>query len=547
MTRHGGRVVADQLAVQGVDVAFCVPGESYIALLDGLRDTSIRLITCRNEAGAANMAEAYGKLTGRPGVCLVTRGPGATHASVGVHTAFQDSTPLVLLVGQVATDQQEREAFQEIDYRRMFGPMVKWVAQIERGDRIPELVARAFATACAGRPGPVVLALPEDVLAAPVDVADAPRVRAVQASPSPESITELERLLADANRPLAILGGAGWAPQASERITAFLTANELPAGAAFRRQDTLDNDDPHYVGDVGIGINPELAQRVRDADLLLVVGPRLGEMTTSGYTLLEVPAPKQTLVHVHPGAEELGRVYQPALSILASPEAFANAIADLRVTPRWREWTAEARADYETWQKHDPIPGDLDLGDCIAHLRGRVPDAIVTNGAGNHTVWIHRFWRFHSFPSQLAPTSGAMGYGLPAAIAAKAIAPDRTVVCFSGDGDFLMLGQELATAVQYDLPIVVLIVDNGMYGTIRMHQERSFPGRVVGTDLVNPDFAAYARSFGAHGENVERTAQFPDALERALAAGRPAVVALRIDPEAITPRTTLTAIREGAR
>jgi acetolactate synthase-1/2/3 large subunit len=547
MTRHGGRVVADQLAVQGVDVAFCVPGESYIALLDGLRDTSIRLITCRNEAGAANMAEAYGKLTGRPGVCLVTRGPGATHASVGVHTAFQDSTPLVLLVGQVATDQQEREAFQEIDYRRMFGPMVKWVAQIERGDRIPELVARAFATACAGRPGPVVLALPEDVLAAPVDVADAPRVRAVQASPSPESITELERLLADANRPLAILGGAGWTPQASERITAFLTANELPAGAAFRRQDTLDNDDPHYVGDVGIGINPELAQRVRDADLLLVVGPRLGEMTTSGYTLLEVPAPKQTLVHVHPGAEELGRVYQPALSILASPEAFANAIADLRVTPRWREWTAEARADYETWQKHDPIPGDLDLGDCIAHLRGRVPDAIVTNGAGNHTVWIHRFWRFHSFPSQLAPTSGAMGYGLPAAIAAKAIAPDRTVVCFSGDGDFLMLGQELATAVQYDLPIVVLIVDNGMYGTIRMHQERSFPGRVVGTDLVNPDFAAYARSFGAHGENVERTAQFPDALERALAAGRPAVVALRIDPEAITPRTTLTAIREGAR
>jgi acetolactate synthase I/II/III large subunit len=392
-----------------------------------------------------------------------------------------------------------------------------------------------------------VLALPEDVLAAPVDVADAPRVRAVQASPSPESITELERLLADANRPLAILGGAGWTPQASERITAFLTANELPAGAAFRRQDTLDNDDPHYVGDVGIGINPKLAQRVRDADLLLVVGPRLGEMTTSGYTLLEVPAPKQTLVHVHPGAEELGRVYQPALPILASPEAFANAIADLRVTPRWREWTAEARADYETWQKHDPIPGDLDLGDCIAHLRGRVPDAIVTNGAGNHTVWIHRFWRFHSFPSQLAPTSGAMGYGLPAAIAAKAIAPDRTVVCFSGDGDFLMLGQELATAVQYDLPIVVLIVDNGMYGTIRMHQERSFPGRVVGTDLVNPDFAAYARSFGAHGENVERTAQFPDALERALAAGRPAVVALRIDPEAITPRTTLTAIREGAR
>jgi acetolactate synthase I/II/III large subunit len=547
VTRHGGRVLADQLAVHGVDVVFCVPGESYIALLDGLHDAPIRVITCRNEAGAANMAEAYGKLTGRPGVCLVTRGPGATHASVGVHTAFQDSTPLVLLVGQVASDQEEREAFQEIDYRRMFGPMAKWVAQIDRGDRIPELVARAFSTACAGRPGPVVLALPEDVLAREVEVADAPRFHVVQAAPSVRQVAEVERLLAEAESPLAILGGGGWTAAATSAMTEFLVANEVPAGAAFRRQDTLDNDDPRYVGDVGIGINPKLAQRVRDADLLLVVGPRLGEMTTSGYTLLDVPAPKQTLVHVYPGAEELGRVYQPALPILSSPEAFATAVRDLRVTPRWQEWAAGARADYEAWQRHDPMPGDLDLGDCIAHLRERVPDAIVTNGAGNHTVWIHRFWRFHSFPSQLAPTSGAMGYGLPAAVAAKVVAPDRTVVCFSGDGDFLMLGQELATAVQYDLPIVVLVVDNGMYGTIRMHQERNFPGRVVGTDLVNPDFAAYAEAFGAHGENVARTAEFPDALERALSSGKPSVIALRVDPEAITPRTTLTAIREGAR
>jgi acetolactate synthase I/II/III large subunit len=358
---------------------------------------------------------------------------------------------------------------------------------------------------------------------------------------------ELEQLLGEAERPLAILGGAGWTVRTSELMAEFLAANELPAGAAFRRQDTLDNDDPRYVGDVGIGINPKLAERVRDADLLLVVGPRLGEMTTSGYTLLDVPAPAQALVHVHPGAEELGRVYQPALPVLASPESFAEAISGLRVTPRWLEWAADARADYEAWQRHDPMVGDLDLGDCIAHLRERVPDAIVTNGAGNHTVWIHRFWRFHSFPSQLAPTSGAMGYGLPAAIAAKLLSPERIVVCFSGDGDFLMLGQELATAMQYDLPIVVLVVDNGMYGTIRMHQERHFPGRVIGTDLVNPDFAAYAEAFGAYGENVARTADFPAALDRALSAGRPAVLALKTDPETITPRATITAIRSAVR
>ncbi|MGN6797765.1 MAG: thiamine pyrophosphate-dependent enzyme, partial [Gaiellaceae bacterium] len=375
---------------------------------------------------------------------------------------------------------------------------------------------------------------------------DAPRVRTARPIPSSASVAELEQLLAGAERPLAILGGAGWTPRTTELMTAFLAANEFPAGAAFRRQDTLDNDDPRYVGDIGIGVNPKLAQRVRDADVLLVVGPRLGEATTSGYTLLDVPAPAQTLVHVHPGAEELGRVYQPTLPILASPEAFAEAVSGLRVTPRWANWTADARADYVAWQRHDPMVGDLDLGDCIAHLRERVPDAIVTNGAGNHTVWIHRFWRFHSFPSQLAPTSGAMGYGLPAAIAAKMVVPDRTVICFSGDGDFLMLGQELATAMQYDAPIVVLIVDNGMYGTIRMHQERNFPRRVVGTDLVNPDFAAYAESFGAYGENVGRTGDFPAALERALGAGRPAVLALKTDPETITPRATITAIREAA-
>jgi len=459
-----------------------------------------------------------------------------------VHTAFQDSTPLILLVGQVASDQEEREAFQEIDYRRMFGPMAKWVAQIDRADRIPEYIARAFTTACAGRPGPVVLALPEDMLASDTDAEDAQPFHVVQPYPGSEQIEELRGLLARAKRPLVLLGGAGWSPRTSTDMQAFLEANALPAGAAFRRQDSIDNDSPSYVGDVGIGINPKLAARVREADLLLVVGPRLGEMTTSGYTLIG----SQMLVHVHPGAEELGRVYRAALPILSGMEHFAGAVCDLRVEPRWGEWSAAARADYEAWRKHDPMPGTLDLGDCIAHLRERVPDAIVTNGAGNFSAWVHRFWRWHDYPTQLAPTSGAMGYGVPAAVAAKLVAPDRTVICFAGDGDFLMSGQELATAAQYELPIIVLVVNNGMYGTIRMRQERHYPGRVVGTELVNPDFAAYARAFGAHGATVTETAQLAEALETALGAGTSALIELRTDPEAINPRTTLTKLREDA-
>jgi acetolactate synthase I/II/III large subunit len=542
MSRHGGKLLADQLVVHGADTVFSVPGESFLAFLDGLYDSPIRLITCRHEGGAANMADAYGKLTGRPGVAVVTRGPGATQASVGVHTAFQDSTPLILLVGQVASDQEEREAFQEIDFRRMFGPMTKWVAQIDRADRIPEYVARAFTTACAGRPGPVVLALPEDMLASETDAADTEPFHVVQPYPGAEQIEELRGLLARAERPFALVGGASWTPRAARDLQTFLEANALAAGAAFRRQDAIDNDSPSYVGDVGIGINPKLAARVRDADLLLVAGPRLGEMTTSGYTLIGSP----TLVHVHPGAEELGRVYRPALPILSGMEQFASAVRDLRVEPRWREWAAAARTDYEAWQQHEPMPGTLDLGECIAHLRERVPDAIVTNGAGNFSAWVHRFWRWRAYPTQLAPTSGAMGYGIPAGVAAKLVAPERTVICFAGDGDFLMSGQELATARQYELPIVALLVNNGMYGTIRMHQERHYPGRVVGTDLVNPDFAAYARAFGAYGATVTETAQFPDALEAALGAGTSAVIELRIDPEAINPRTTLSKIRAKA-
>ena len=546
MSRRAADVLVAQLVLHGADTAFCVPGESYIALLDALRDAPIRLVTCRHEAAAANMADAYGKLTGRPGICIVTRGPGATHASVGVHTAFQDSTPLILLIGQVASDQVEREAFQEIDYRRMFGQMAKWVAQIDRADRIPEYLAHAFATACAGRPGPVVLALPEDLLSIETDASDARPFHAVQPHPAPEQIARVHELLAAAERPLAIVGGAGWTSRASEDLRVFLETNELPAGAAFRRQDALDNDSPSYVGDVGIGLNPKLAARVREADVVLAVDPRLGETTTSGYSLLRPPVPEQTLIHVHPGAEELGRVYRPELAILSGPEPFAAAVRDLRVEPRWREWTRAARADYEKWQQPTTVPGDLDLAVCLRHLHDRLPrDAIVTNGAGNYTVWVHRFWRWHAFPSQLAPTSGAMGYGLPAALTAKLLQPERAAVCVSGDGDFLMSGQELATAVQYELPILVLVVDNGMYGTIRMHQERNFPGRVVGTDLVNPDFAAYARAFGAFGETVTRTEDFADALDRALAAGVPALLALSVDPEAITPRTTIAALRAG--
>jgi acetolactate synthase I/II/III large subunit len=546
LIRTGGRLLVDQLVVQGADTAFCVPGESYLSVLDGFHDAPIRLITCRHEAAAANMADAWGKLTGRPGICLVTRGPGAAHASVGVHTAFQDSTPLILLVGQVASDQVDREAFQEVDFRQMFGSLAKWAAQIDRADRIPEYVARAYATACSGRPGPVVLALPEDMLDAETDAPDARPVEAARPRPSSDQIERLRGLLAAAERPLGLLGG-GWTARAAAELRVFLEANALPAGAAFRRQDSLDNDSPSYVGDVGIGVNPKLAARVRDADLILAVGPRLGEMTTSGYSLLDVPVPRQPLVHVYPGAEELGRVYGPELPILAAPEEFAASVRDLRVEPRWRDWTAAARADYEEWQQPGTVPGELDLAVCIRRLHELLPsDTIVCNGAGNFTVWVHRYWRWHVFPSQLAPTSGAMGYGVPAAVAAKLNAPERTVVCFAGDGDFLMSGQELATAVQYELPILVIVVDNGMYGTIRMHQERRFPGRVVGTDLVNPDFAAYARAFGAFGETVECTADFEAAVGRALDSGGPALLALRVDPEAITPRTTIAALRSAA-
>jgi acetolactate synthase-1/2/3 large subunit len=549
--RSGARVLVDALAVHGVDRIFCVPGESYLAVLDALYDAKdrIALHVCRQEGGAANMAEAYGKLTGRPGICFATRGPGATHASVGVHTAQQDSTPMILFVGQVSTETSEREAFQEIDYRRMFGSMAKWVAQIERADRIPELVSHAFHVAVAGRPGPVVLALPEDVLEDEVSVADTAPYRVVRASPAPEALATLRSMLAEAERPLLMLGGGGWTAEACRDLRRFAEENGVPVICAFRFQDLFDNRHPLYAGDAGIGINPKLAQRIRDADLVLAVGPRLGDMTTSGYTTLTVPRPLQRLVHIHAGAEELGRVYQAELLVNSGMPQIARALAELApVGPtRWRDWARAAREDYLRWTDRRTMPGPVQLWDVMDHLQSRLPeDAIITNGAGNFSVWVHRFYRHARYRTQLGPTSGAMGYGVPAAVAAKAVHPERVVVCFCGDGDFLMTGQELATAVQYGLAIIVIVVNNRMYGTIRMHQERHYPGRVVGSDLVNPDFAAYARAFGAHGEVVEETAQFPAAFDRAVLSGKPAVIEVRIDPQAITPNTTLDALRRQA-
>ena len=547
--RTGGQVLVDQLELHGVDLAFGVPGESYLAVLDALHDSPIRYIVCRHEGGAANMADAYGKLTGRPGICMVTRGPGATHASCGVHTALQDSTPLILLVGQVARGMMGREAFQEIDYRQMFGPLAKWVAQIDEVGRIPELVARGFHVATSGRPGPVVLALPEDMLVERAEVRDATRYTPVQAYPGADDLARVSELLQGAKKPLVIVGGAPWSVRAVADVQAFCEANELPVAASFRCQDYVDNASPVYAGHLTLGGDPRLAARVREADVLLVIGARLGEITTLGYTLVEPPRPAQTLIHVHSGVEELGRVYEPDVGIVSGLEALAAGLATLEPldSAAWHGEAAQAHADYLDSLRHTPQPGELDMGDVMAHLRERLPeDTIVTNGAGNFSVWAHRFWEFHRFRSQLAPTSGAMGYGVPAAVAAKLVEPERVVIAFAGDGDFLMASQELATAVQYDTPILVLVVDNGMYGTIRMHQERHYPGRVSGTELRNPDFAALAQAYGAFGERVERTEDFAAALERALDANRPALLHLVVDPEAITPRQTLTEIREQA-
>jgi len=548
--RAGGRILVEQLLVHGADTAFTVPGESFLPVLDAFYDVQdkLKLVVCRHEAGAANMAEAHGKLTGRPGLCFVTRGPGATQASVGVHTAFQDSTPMILFIGDVGSDFRDREAFQEVDFREMFRPLAKWVERIDDAARIPEYIARAYATAMSGRKGPVVLALPEDMLGREVAVADAKPVVAAEPHPGQDDLLRLQQLLNGAKRPMMVLGGSGWTRQACADIQRFAEANALPVGCAFRRQDLLDNNHEHYVGDVGIGINPILAERVKGADVLLLVGTRLGEMASSGYSLIDSPVPRQKLVHVHSAGEELGRVYQPDVAIHSAPGPFARAAAALTPVenPSWKGSVAEARADYVAWSGRREIPGKVQMWDVVDYLNKHAPDAIYANGAGNFATWLHRFHRYTGLRSQLAPTSGAMGYGVPAAVAAKIALPDRTVVCFAGDGDFLMSGMELATAVQYNAAVIVVILNNGMYGTIRMHQEKNYPGRVSGTDLKNPHFAALARSFGALGEIVEETAQFGPAFERIVAARKPGVIDIHLDPQAITPNTTLDKIRAAA-
>ena len=557
--RLAGHLLVEVLLAQGVDTVFGVPGESYLAVLDGFHEhrEKIRFIACRQEGGAAFMAEAQGKLSGRPGICFVTRGPGATNASIGLHTAFQDSTPMILFIGQVASDQRDREAFQELDYRQMFGPgtlgMAKWVGEVHDADRLPEYVARAFHTALQGRPGPVVLVLPEDMLTQFSAAAVLPRVQAAQSWPTPAALTELRGRLAAAQRPLLIAGGGGWTPDSCAALQRFAQNWQLPVGCAFRFQDLFDNRHPQYAGDVGIGINPKLAQRVRDADLIIAVGPRLGEMTTGGYTLLQAPRPAQTLVHLHAGAEELGRVYAADLMINASMSCAAQALETLEApaTVVWEAWTQAANLDYHANLVAQEV-SPLDMAEVVKTLGRVCPEGTVfTNGAGNFSGWLHRF---HQYPAlqqhgrtQLAPTSGAMGYGLPAAVAAALLEPavgGRWSVNIAGDGDFLMTGQELATATGYGAKrLISVVVDNGTYGTIRMHQERDYPGRVSGSDLFNPDFCALALAYGWAASRVDHTEDFEPALRAALAADKPTLIHLRLSTDVSTSRSTLTAIR----
>lgn len=543
--RTAARVLVDQLIAQGVDRATCVPGESYLAVLDALIDSEIDLLTCRAEGGAAMMAEAYGKLTGRPGICFVTRGPGATNASPGLHIAMQDSTPLILFVGQIERGMRDREAFQELDYRATFGALAKWVVEIDDAARIPEIVARAFRVAMQGRPGPVVIALPEDMLNDLADVADAPRVEPVETAPAAGDIQTLGELLAAASNPVAIVGGSRWTAEARDAMVDFAHRLGLPVAAQFRRAPLFPATDDRFIGDLGLAPNPKLIERVKAADLILLIGGRMSEIASQSYTLLDIPADAQKLVHVHPDPMELGRVYQPTLAINATPGAFLAAASQIAAGPGD---VAAARADYLVWSDTPPpVPGDFQYGEVMLWLRNGLPaDAIICNGAGNFAAWIHRYYRFRDFGTQLAPTSGSMGYGLPAGVMAKRQRPDCIVLTIAGDGDFLMNGQEFATAVHHDIPLIVAVIDNGIYGTIRMHQERHFPGRVSATALTNPDFAALARAYGGHGETVATTADFAPAFERALASGKPAILHCLLDPQAITPTATLDGIRAAA-
>jgi acetolactate synthase I/II/III large subunit len=543
--RTAAEVLVDQLRIHGVRHVFCVPGESYLAVLDAFHDSDLNITVCRQEGGACMMAEAIGKVTGHPGVCFVTRGPGATNASHGIHIARQDSTPLVMFVGQVAREMREREAFQEVDYRAFFGSMTKWTTEIDDPARVPEIVSRAFYTAANGRPGPVVVSIPEDMLIERVAVPDAKPFALVETSPGPEEMKKLAAMFSAARAPIMLLGGSRWSQAASDAVGRFAQKYAVPVATTFRRAHLFDSHHPCYAGDLGIGPNPKLLERIKGADLVVAVGARLGELPSQSYTLFDIPQPQVPFVHVHPGAEELGRVYSPQLAIHATPTAFAAALDNLQLPATVRGQGPEAHADWVAWtEKPTEQPGAVNFGAVMVWLRENLPsDAIICNGAGNYAAWIHRFLRMRRFGQHVAPVSGSMGYGVPAAVAMKRLHPDRTVVCIAGDGDFLMNGQEFATAVQYGLPFTTIINDNGLYGTIRMHQEREYPGRISATDLRNPDFAAYARAFGGYGASVERTEDFPAAFKEAQASGKPAIIRLKIDPEAITPATTLAKIR----
>ena len=548
--RTGGQILVDCLRLHGVDTVFCVPGESYLATLDAFHDVQdkIDLVVCRQEGGVTNMADAWGKMTGKPGIAFVTRGPGATNASVGIHTAHQDSTPLILFVGQIARDMAEREAFQEVDYRRMFGEMTKWVAQIDSAARIPEMVSRAFHVATSGRPGPVVLALPEDMQTERADTEDGQLYRSAQANPGATDMDKFRDMLASAKKPMVLAGGGGWSAEACADLAAFAEANRLPVATAFRRQDLMDNRHPNFAGVVGLGINPKLKDRLDDTDLLIVLGPQLGEIVTGGYTYFTFPKPKQTMIHISAGVDELGKVYQADLGINAGMAEFCAAAKAM--TPVDASWAGEAEtahADYMAFSTPPDMPGDVNYSEIVGWLNDNLPDdAVITNGAGNYTVWVHRFFRYKQYGTQLAPQSGAMGYGVPSGVAAGVRHRDRVVVSFSGDGCFQMNGQEIGTAVQQGVKTIFIVVNNGMYGTIRMHQETHYPKRKSGTDLHNPDFAALARAYGAHGETVTKTADFEAAFERCRAAEGPSLIELVIEPDAVLPTNTLSGIQAAA-
>ena len=542
--RHGGQILADALRGHGVERVFSVPGESYLAALDGLYDSGVQNVVCRQEGGAAMMAEAHAKLTGKPGICFVTRGPGATNASAGVHVARQDSTPMILFIGQIARGDRDREAFQEVDYRAMFGPLAKWVAEIDQTERIPEYIARAFALCQSGRPGPVVLALPEDMLSARAEAQDITPMPAPPAAVTQAQITAITDALMASARPLIVPGGSVWDASTAADLQRFAESWGLPVAVPFRRQAHMDNRSPSYVGDLGVGMNPALGRALEDADLVVSLGSRLGDTLTRGYELMNPTRQDKRIVHVYPSGDEIGHLWRADPGIVADPRQVVAALAATTPPRQWGDWTASLRAQYETWQKPKETPGAVKMENIVKWLSDNLPeDTILTNGAGNYAAFLHRYFRFKAPGTQLAPTCGSMGYGLPAAVAAKIARPDQVVICMAGDGCLQMTINELSTARQYGAGVIVIVANNGRYGTIRMHQEKTYPGRVSGTDLANPDFAALARAYGGHGEVVESDADFPKAFARAKDAGTLAVIELRLDPEALSTAMTLSQTR----